>query len=164
MLYLLLHEKDIVLISFGNGLLQEQETKKKTQQPAVFSFSESRKSRCNLWSKERRVASLQEAIVSKAAHQREAAEDLSGRLRALWTALEKEAMKKLHLHVHAYLISVRTVLLTPKNRSCGDCVEGVQHSTIPLCVCARNSSFLSPRLSSLLLNSLVLHQASLGLQ
>lgn len=77
MLYVLLHEKDIVLISFGNGLLQEQETKKKTQQPAVFSFSESRKSRCNLWSKERRVASLQEAIVSKAARQREAAEDLS---------------------------------------------------------------------------------------
>lgn len=29
MLYLLLHEKDIVLISFGNGLLQEQKTKKK---------------------------------------------------------------------------------------------------------------------------------------
>lgn len=84
MLYLLLHEKGIVLISFGNGLLREQETEKKLQQPAVFSFSQSRKSRCNLWGKEERCTSPREAIVSKAARQHETTEDLSEKRRRIF--------------------------------------------------------------------------------
>ena len=56
-----------------------------------------------------------------------------GRVRVLWRALEKEAMKKLHLQVHVYLISTRTVFLIPQTRYHSESLEGVQQNTFALC-------------------------------